>query len=77
MEEKVDYNEEPVYYCKQCLSLRILSIDNDTCYCDDCGTTDIGSSSIYDWESQYINKFGHKYINSKYYGEGRKEKTFV
>ena len=40
------YNEEPVYYCKSCLSLKIkqVTVDNQnfTNYCDKCGSTNVG-----------------------------------
>ena len=37
---KEEYNNEPVYYCSDCLSLRIRDIDG-TEYCDKCGSTNI------------------------------------
>lgn len=37
---KEDYNNEPVYYCSECLSLKIRDIDG-TDYCDKCGSTNI------------------------------------
>ena len=37
---KEDYNNEPVYYCTECMSLRIRNIDG-TDYCDKCGSTNI------------------------------------
>lgn len=59
-----DYNSEPVLYCKTCLSLRIKSVYciEDSDYCDECGSTDIGKASIEEWEGLYKNKYGHKYI---------------
>ena len=47
---KEEYNSIPVYYCRECLSLRVRSLDDDTCYCDDCGSTDIDKDSIDNWE---------------------------
>ena len=53
---KIDYEEEPIWYCKSCLSMRILNssgtdedIDGDPtpCYCDDCGCTDIAVTEKY------------------------------
>ena len=40
----VEYNEEPVFYCKRCLSLRIMNIPKveDSDFCDTCNGTDIG-----------------------------------
>lgn len=44
-----EYDDIPVLYCKRCLSLRILDISRieDSDYCDDCGSTDIGLSLIH------------------------------
>lgn len=51
--KKINYNEEPVWYCRSCLSLKVFNssgsdydIDGDTtpCYCDECGSTDIAVS---------------------------------
>ena len=43
-EKQSEYNLEPVLYCKHCLSLKVLSVPKmeDSDYCDDCGSTDIG-----------------------------------
>ena len=62
--KKEDFNEEPVMYCKHCLSLRILDLgDADTEYCDECGSTDIEQSSIEDWEVLYRSIYGKKFLN--------------
>jgi hypothetical protein len=47
---KEDYNNIPVAYCKHCLSLKIMAVDGNLDYCDDCGCTDIGFVHINDWE---------------------------
>ena len=46
-----DYNEVPVLYCKHCLSLKIRDIPRmeDSDYCDECGSTNIGECSIEEW----------------------------
>ena len=61
---KDEYNSQPVLYCKRCLSLKILNISSmeDSDYCDDCGSPDIGECSISEWEEKYKNKYGHKYL---------------
>lgn len=59
------YNEEPVFYCRNCLSLKIRDvkhIDNSE-YCDDCGSTDIETANIKDWEAMYISRYGHKFTD--------------
>ena len=58
------YNKEPVFYCKSCLSLKIRFIQSmqDSDYCDECGSTDIGQSSIEEWEKKYIEMYGQPYL---------------
>lgn len=64
--ENNKYNDEPVFYCKHCLSLDIRHISRieDSEYCDKCGSTDIGECSIEAWEQAYKNKYGHSYLES-------------
>ena len=63
---KEEYNNIPVYYCKDCLSLKIRSVDSDTSmdYCDECGCTHVEKTDIHTWENLYINKYGFNYLNS-------------
>lgn len=51
------YNDEDVFYCSHCLSLNIRYID-DIDYCEDCGSTDISTGSIFVWENLCKNKYG-------------------
>lgn len=60
---KAEYNEEEVYYCLNCLSLRVVNI-SDLDYCDKCGSIDIRHCNIKEWEEKYIKKYGHKYIQN-------------
>ena len=59
-----DFNEVPVWYCKRCLSLSIIGggdeelIDDDESYCNDCGCTDIGYTTINEWETMYKERYG-------------------
>lgn len=55
------YNDEEVFYCKHCLSLKIRSADQQD-YCDDCGSADIESASIFDWEKLYKEKYNKTLI---------------
>lgn len=55
------YNAEPVFYCKKCLSLKIMGLEGMD-YCDDCGSTDVEECSIEEWENKYTSKFGHTYL---------------
>lgn len=68
MEDKrEEYNKEPVFYCKHCLSLKVLSVYNmeDLDYCDECGATDIGKTTIEEWQKLYKNKYGVDYLTNK------------
>lgn len=55
MDNKTNYDEEPVYYCKKCNSLKILEVD-DVLYCAECGSTEIDTTNIYDWQNLKSNK---------------------
>lgn len=63
-EQEKQYNDEPVFYCRRCLSLNIrqFPLNVDQGYCDDCGTVDVGSTSIEEWNKMYEEKYGHPYI---------------
>lgn len=70
-----EYNEEPVLYCSQCLSLKIRDTDNIE-YCDQCGCTELEEANIFDWQRLYEERYGEKYLEIKRNGERRK-KTFL
>ena len=59
-EDKNVYNDIPVAFCNKCLSLRIKAIDinnPEDDYWEDCGSTDIGHTDIFDWEEKYKEKY--------------------
>lgn len=62
---KQEYNEEPVFYCKNCLSLKIktIQVDSNLDYCDECGSTDIAQTNIEEWRDIYKNRYGTDYLN--------------
>lgn len=70
MDNKVDlakieeYNDEPVYYCKNCLSLRVMPLNDKISFCDICGNTDIGKCHINEWMKLYREKYGKDYIKT-------------
>ena len=68
------YNDEPVYYCKNCLSLCIktVAVDSDLDYCNDCGSTDIATAHIEEWKELYKQRYGFDYLKDKHYGRDRK-----
>lgn len=61
---KEEYDDEPVYYCRRCLSLNIQQMPmlEDSYCCGDCGTVDIGTASIEEWEKMYEDKYGKKFL---------------
>ena len=61
------YNEEPVFYCKHCLSLRIRDAGlSDLLFCDKCGSADILSTDIETWENIYKEKYGFKFLDENF-----------
>lgn len=60
-----DYNSIPVIYCKNCLSLKIMILDDSIDYCDECGCTDTNSTDIASWEEMYKNKYGKPFNKHK------------
>ena len=59
-----DYDQEPVFYCTRCYSMKIQyeeAIDSDCCM--DCGCSDIAETSIENWERMYERRYGSKYVN--------------
>lgn len=59
MENKVEnYDNIPVTYCKKCLSLKIITLNDEVDYCDDCGNTDMGITDIHSWRRMYKETYG-------------------
>lgn len=63
--DKEIYDAIPVFYCKQCLSLRIKGLpgNNNIDFCDDCNSTDISTADIFTWEELYKQRYGNYLIN--------------
>jgi hypothetical protein len=61
---KEEYNQIPVHYCKNCLSLAIIkSDDNSHVFCKDCGGTEMSVTSIDTWEFLFEQEFGKLFVN--------------
>lgn len=56
-----DYNSIPVVYCKNCLSLKILILNDNIDYCDNCGCTETCTTDITSWEELYKNRYGESF----------------
>lgn len=66
MPEHIDYDAEPVEYCKRCYSLRIRYEEAiDACCCMDCGSTETGTTDIRTWERMYRDRYGHSFLECK------------
>lgn len=61
-----EYNQEPVFFCKKCLSLKIRDVEylEDSEYCDECGSTEVAQASIEEWDKLYSARYGHHYIDN-------------
>lgn len=59
-----EYNKEPVFYCRNCLSLRVkvVPIDSSLDYCDECGSTNIDRANIKEWENFYKERYGTSFL---------------
>lgn len=60
---KEDYNDEPIHFCKDCLSIKIRFTREDIDYCDTCGSVDIGTIHVFDWIHFYIKKYEKPFLN--------------
>ena len=68
-----NYNDEPVHYCKYCLSLDNPEMLDGTEYCKYCGSTEFVDSHIDEWEKQ----FEQKYKQGKFLKLNKKWKTIM
>lgn len=66
---KEEYNEVPVHYCKNCLSLAVLRLNAEenrvkygVDYCRECGSTIIGKTHIGVWEDMYKEEYDRTFI---------------
>lgn len=64
LREEANYNEEPVFYCEKCMSLRIRFVNglSNSEYCDNCGSTEINQSNIEDWRQKFKDKYGYDHL---------------
>lgn len=65
--EQINYNDIPVFYCTHCHSLRIRDAGlPELLYCDDCGSAEIQTTDIEEWEKLYEGKYGFKFLDKNY-----------
>lgn len=60
------YNDEPVFYCKDCLSLRIRTVaeGSDLDFCDKCGSTNIEQTNIEEWQKMHKARYGFDFLTT-------------
>lgn len=66
MIEDSEYNGEPVYYCKDCLSLAIVELDGIYDYCANCGSMNTGAATFEDWQDMYECKYMRDPLTNKF-----------
>lgn len=74
------YNDEPVFYCKDCLSLKIRTVaeGSDLDFCDECGATNIGTAHIEDWKTMYRTRYGFDFLTKGIINNGReRQQTYL
>lgn len=59
------YDNEPIHYCENCLSIKIKEIGNNTNYyaCLDCGCTDLEEDDMDEWVKLYTERYGKAFLD--------------
>ena len=65
---KSEYNNEPIDYCKTCLSIKIKTVefkdtDQEVDYCIDCSNTELETAHVSIWADLYEEKYGETFLN--------------
>tara|TARA_R110000796_G_scaffold76234_3_gene170666 strand:+ start:263 stop:604 length:342 start_codon:yes stop_codon:yes gene_type:complete len=61
-------NNEPITYCKTCLSIHIKTVElpetkhGNVDYCVPCGNTELEEAHIEQWEDLYEEKYGERFL---------------
>ena len=67
-------NNEPITYCKTCLSIHIKTVEfpesedgenRDVHYCVPCGNTELETAHISEWEDLYEERYGERFLTKK------------
>lgn len=62
--KKEDYNDVPVTYCADCLSLRVKEEDGYL-ICGGCGNDVFDSAHVDDWDKRFQMRYDSKYLDWK------------
>lgn len=58
-----EYENEPVHYCVNCLSLNIKELPGVKLdICGECGNTDIQTTDIDNWTKLYADEYGTAFL---------------
>ena len=60
-ENKINYNDEPVFYCENCLYMLVMC-DAPIDYCANCSSTEINSCTLREYDELYKKRFGVKFF---------------
>ena len=61
---KEDYNNEPVHYCVNCLSLALKELDDIKVeICLECGNSEFDSCSIDEWNKLFVKEYGKLFLD--------------
>ena len=63
-------NNEPITFCKTCLSIHIKTVkfedtDQAVDYCVACSNTDLETTHISEWEDMYEERYGERFLTEK------------
>lgn len=62
--KKEEYNNEPIEYCSNCLSLSIIQEEEDfPAYCKDCNSCQFSECPIEVWEEKFYGRYLTNDIN--------------
>ena len=64
---KNKYDDEPIHFCTNCLSVKIKEIGDNTNFyaCLDCGCTDIEEDDLDEWVRLYTEKYGKPFLDTE------------
>lgn len=62
-----EYENEPVHYCVNCLSLNVKELpDVKLDICGECGNTDIQTTDMDNWTQLYNAEYGTAFIQEEF-----------
>ena len=71
---KEGFENDPITYCKTCLSIYIKTIefekgpggeDREVDYCVPCGNTELETVYLSEWEDLYEERYGERFLTNK------------